>query len=210
MASRLPPWRSTAPTRATGASRNFRSPSGLGCEIFVTSQEGCGTTFTVHIPAALTITPPREALPPAPIPPRDPSALQGLRILLVEDHDVTREATSLLIASMGAKVSKARNGREALQLLNHHIHDVMLLDLNLPDIHGTEVLRRLQISRPDELRHIFAVSGDVRAERIAEVIHLGADDLIPKPLGIEILLAALSATCTRPATANVVATAGAN
>jgi signal transduction histidine kinase/ActR/RegA family two-component response regulator len=174
---------------------------GLGCQIVVASEEGAGTTFTVCIPAALTITPPRETLPLPPLAPRDPTALQGLRILLVEDHDVTREATSLLIASMGAIVSQARTGREALQLLNHDPHEVMLLDLNLPDIHGTEILRRLQISRPIELRHIFAVSGDVRPERIAEVKFLGADDLIPKPLGIEVLLAALHATRARPATA---------
>jgi len=167
---------------------------GLGCEILVASEEGSGTTFTVRIPAALTLPPPREILPLAPLIARDPAALQGLRILLVEDHNVTRQATSLLIASMGATVSEARNGREALQLLNHGRHDVMLLDLNLPDIHGTEILRRLQLSRPAELLHIFAVSGDVRPERIAEVISLGAQDLIPKPLGIDILLAALHNT----------------
>jgi signal transduction histidine kinase/ActR/RegA family two-component response regulator len=175
---------------------------GLGCEIFVTSQEGLGTTFTVRIPAALTIPTPRTT-PPLTVPliPRGPSTLQGLRILLVEDHEVTRQATSLLVAGLGATVSEARNGSEALQLLNDDCHDVMLLDLNLPDMHGSEILRRLRSSRPAGLLHIFAVSGDVRPERVAEVQSLGANGLIPKPLSIEVLLAALHSIRPSPAVA---------
>jgi CheY-like chemotaxis protein len=93
-------------------------------------------------------------------------------------------------------VTSARNGREALRFLPQSEYDVLLLDLNLPDIDGSEVLNALRHSRPPGLRRILVLSGDARPERIEEVIQLGADDMLPKPLRIESLIAALQSDKT--------------
>jgi len=72
--------------------------------------------------------------------------------------------------------------------LRHGIHDVLLLDLMLPDMDGREILRQLQSGRPDRLKCILAVSGDVSEARRRELQILGASDLIPKPVEMDHLV----------------------
>jgi CheY-like chemotaxis protein len=122
-------------------------------------------------------------------------SLSGVRVLLVEDHDVTRRAVAQLLADAGAIVSQARTGREGMHLLAHGPHHVMLLDLMLPDIDGAELLRDLQMHRPRELRCIMVISGDVREAREAEVKQLGACELIPKPVSAPHLLKSIARNC---------------
>ncbi|HEX8523985.1 MAG TPA: ATP-binding protein [Tepidisphaeraceae bacterium] len=163
----------------------------LGCTLSVESTPGEGATFTVRIPHTLRVTPPA-------VKPLDPSRahhgrLAGLRILLVEDHEMTRRATAKVLASEGATVIQAEHGRAALQILAHDFPQVLLLDLMLPDIDGSEILRKLRTQRPASLKCMLAVSGDVSPARIDEVKALGAQDLIPKPVDIDHLVNTINA-----------------
>jgi CheY-like chemotaxis protein len=173
-----------------------RLADGIGCALSVESEVGRGSVFTLRVPGQLVST--TTAMAPAVDgfrsdgKNRPESTLAGLRILLVEDHDVTRATVAQLLSSRGASVSTAALGSEALQLLSHKPHDVMLLDMMLPDIDGSEVLRKIRGAWPAPLRCVLALSGDVREERIKEVRCLGAQDLIPKPITIDGLMAALN------------------
>ena len=121
---------------------------------------------------------------------------QGIPVIHMPDADAAQayqDVVARLLGEEGAVVSQAENGREALQALGHGPHDVMLLDLNLPDIDGREVLKSLQVRKPEELRCVLVVSGDARPERAEEVRSLGADDLVPKPVTMERILEALAA-----------------
>lgn len=168
----------------------------LGFEIGVKSLVGVGSTFTVGIPA-IHLAPlcggEVSALPartlaisrsPGPVAAQEGMDLAGLQVLLVEDHDVAREMTRQLLESEGSIVDTAANGREALRRLTAGGHQVLLLDLNLPDFDGIEVLRHLHQTRPHTLQTILVVSGDVRPERIAQVTALGADGLLGKPVSL--------------------------
>ncbi|MBB5350431.1 signal transduction histidine kinase/CheY-like chemotaxis protein [Haloferula luteola] len=165
----------------------------LGFTLKVESLVGVGSNFSITLPASsLTLSHPSGRIV-SPEPDRDaPSPLNGVRILLVEDHDTARQVTSELLATEGAFVHQAANGREALEKLVETDPEILLLDLNLPDFDGTEILKSLQVKRSDTLQSIFVVSGDVRPERIEEVKLLGADELIAKPVTVEKLRAALS------------------
>jgi CheY-like chemotaxis protein len=171
-----------------------RLAAGLGCELSVQSVPGQGSTFTIHVPATAVLDVPSQptvahAHPdhaPAPTAP-----LRGLRILLVDDHDTTRATVAQLLRSRGAAVATARLGREALDLLTRGPHDVLLLDLMLPDIDGSDILRKIKGAWPSSLECVLALSGDVRTNRVEEVRQLGAHDLIPKPITIDGLLSAL-------------------
>jgi DNA-binding response OmpR family regulator len=90
-------------------------------------------------------------------------------------------------------VLQAETGNDAKQLLRAESPEVLLLDLMLPDIDGSEVLKFLKESPNQSLRRIFAVSGDVSPERAEQVKSLGADDLIPKPVDIEGLVRRITA-----------------
>lgn len=178
----------------------------LGCELHVKSLVGVGSTFTIRMPAGTIsqksgqpghdrggrtdlsssherhLRPAREVAKPT---------LEGIRILLVEDHETARTTTSALLAAEGAEVFEAATGRQALNLLSSCQPEILLLDLNLPDFDGTEILKSIQANRCESLTSIFVVSGDVRPERIEEVKLLGADELIPKPVDINKLKKAL-------------------
>jgi signal transduction histidine kinase/CheY-like chemotaxis protein len=174
-----------------------RLVEGLGCSISVSSSVGAGTVFNVHIPSELVaaMDPVRPGGARASADGEAGASLGGLHVLLVEDHDVTRRTTAKLLAGAGAIVTQARTGREALYLLDKGEHQVLLLDLMLPDIDGSEVLRSLQANRPAALRCALVVSGDVRPYRVQQVKALGADDLLAKPLAMSDLLRSLRGLC---------------
>lgn len=166
---------------------------GLGFQVSVKSLVGIGTTFSIEIPASCLIGVNGAEHAIANVAQKESVSLAGLSILLVEDHDVSRETIAELLSAEGALVSKAANGREAIRELSTGTHQLMLLDLNLPDFDGTEILKSLQVSRPPALECVLVVTGDVRPERIDQVKGLGAHELIPKPVSIEKIRAALAA-----------------
>ncbi len=163
----------------------------IGCSLSVRSRFGEGTTFTLRIPQDLVIEAPAVSAPRPLQMQQQPTArrLEGLRVLLIEDHEDTRNAFSRLLGTQGAIVELATDGREALRVLGQHAPDAVLLDLMLPDMDGREVLRHLAAHRPANLRCLLAVSGDITEARRAEVAALGADGLVAKPLQIEALIA---------------------
>ena len=165
-----------------------RLVEGIGCSVSARSIIGRGTTFTVTIPDGLVVPAQRRESLAHSSDAAENVSLAGLRILLVEDHDMTRRAVAQLLADAGAIVSQARTGREGLHLLAHGPHHVILLDLMLPDMDGADVLKQVQADRPRELRAILVISGDVREARAEEVRRLGACELVPKPVSAPHLL----------------------
>ena len=170
-----------------------RLASCLGASIAVESVVGQGSVFILTVPdrPAAGVFAPAEEAAEHPVN-EDGHALDGRRILLVEDNDVARAAVTRLLAAEGALVSPAPTGREALRLLEEQEHDIVLLDLNLPDMDGSEILQRLQIARPPSLERVLVVTGDVRHERVEQVMLLGADRLIAKPLSLATLRESLA------------------
>ncbi len=158
----------------------------LGAKIAVESVVGAGSTFTITLPLAPAAVkpPPAEAVAQDEAGPEDAEALRGMRILLVEDNDVARRAVTRLLEEEGAVVAAARTGREALGLLEEGEHQAILLDLNLPDMDGSEILQKLRIARPPTLERVLVITGDARHERVEQVMLLGADRLIAKPISL--------------------------
>jgi CheY-like chemotaxis protein len=75
-------------------------------------------------------------------------ALRGLRILLVEDHDSTRQALTHLLQRRQHQVAAAATGGEALRLMEGGEFDLLVSDLGLPDIDGCSLMGRLRELRP--------------------------------------------------------------
>jgi CheY-like chemotaxis protein len=172
----------------------------MGCAVAVESTCGEGSTFTLTIPAefVLPLTRPAAARPPEPppLPPRSngPGPLLGVRILLVEDHELTRRTAAQLLTDEGAILLQAPCADVAMHLLFDARPDVLLLDLMLPDMDGREILKAVAVRRPASLKCVLAITGDVTAARQEEVLALGADALIPKPVDVESLVQVLATT----------------
>jgi signal transduction histidine kinase/ActR/RegA family two-component response regulator len=107
-----------------------------GGEMFVESAPGVGTAFHIFLPLSAPVAPVRAPEPaPAPAPKRTPAK----RILLVEDDTTVALGLVLLLELEGMQVRVARTGEEALAILDRERPDVVILDMGLPDMEGTQV-----------------------------------------------------------------------
>jgi two-component system, NtrC family, response regulator HydG len=114
-----------------------------------------------------------------PIPPRG-------HILVVEDEDVVRELLISLLRNEGYAVSAVSAGEDALKALERELYDVVLLDLNLPGMHGMNVLAAAPALQTDAQFIVTTAYGSVDAA--VEAMKLGAFDFVPKPFRTEELL----------------------
>lgn len=83
----------------------------------------------------------RRSLRPVTGPPRD--ATSGLFVLIVDDNERNLKLARDVLSAAGFRTLEGSSGREAVELAERHLPDVILLDLGLPDMHGTAVVRKL-------------------------------------------------------------------
>jgi two-component system phosphate regulon response regulator PhoB len=118
----------------------------------------------------------------------------GARILVVEDEAAIRHLIRLSLTEEGYEVSEAEDAFAAAQRLAAVHHDLVLLDLNLPDVGGHELLVRIR--RDSDVPVIILTGRDDEADRV-RALRAGADDYIVKPFSIPEFLARLEAVLRR-------------
>lgn len=111
------------------------------------------------------------------------------KILIVDDEPRIREIFSLVLAEGGYSVDAASCGEQALTLTSEWEPDLVLLDMNLPDLTGLEVLRRIREKHPETDVVILTAYGTVRSA--VEATRLGAADFLEKPVDNQALLSVL-------------------
>jgi two-component system CheB/CheR fusion protein len=119
------------------------------------------------------------------------AGLDGVRILLVEDSVDTGDATRLLLECLGARVTLAKNGLDALELVGVEEPDVILCDLRMPGLDGFEFLRRLRTDPGRLPIPVIAVSGFARSVDYQRTREAGFDGHVSKPFDLATLLIAL-------------------
>jgi len=118
-----------------------------------------------------------------------------MRILLVEDDPTTSRSIELMLTHANLNVYCTDLGEEGIDLAKLYDYDLILLDLNLPDMNGHEVLRQLRISRIDT--PILILSGADDTESKIKGFGFGADDYMTKPFHREELVARIHAIIRR-------------
>ena len=118
------------------------------------------------------------------------------RILLVDDEPALQRAVGPLLRSRGYDVEIAGTGREALELFAARPPELIVLDLGLPDLEGTEVCRRIRAQSVVPIVVLSARSAE--ADKV-NALDLGADDYVTKPFGPEELLARIRVALRRVA-----------
>lgn len=116
------------------------------------------------------------------------------RILLVEDEESYREPLAYLLGREGYDVSTAATGPDALVRFDEEGADLVLLDLMLPGLPGTEVCRRLRAT--SEVPIIMLTAKDGEIDKVVG-LELGADDYVTKPYSSRELLARIRAVLRR-------------
>lgn len=176
-------------------------------QIDMASREGIGTTFTVHLPILETaygegeVSLVREAQPVTHLPEvtmtqpgstrQDPMPFADLfspsnrpQVLVVEDHEEVRAYIVDQLKGTCA-VLEARNGKEGLRIAEEQIPDLIISDVMMPEMSGTELCERLKSN--EQTSHIPVILLTARAEQSDKLDGLikGADDYLVKPFDVE-------------------------
>jgi two-component system sensor histidine kinase/response regulator len=114
---------------------------------------------------------------------------QGGVVLIVDDSEKARETLATLLDAGGYDIQMASGGEEALQMIASAPPDVVLLDLMMPDVDGLEVLERLRAHPATAELPVIMVSAFDDAQQVVMALGRGANDYIPKPCDMMILLA---------------------
>jgi two-component system cell cycle response regulator CtrA len=118
-----------------------------------------------------------------------------VRVLLVEDDPSTAKSIELMLSHAKLNVYSTDLGEEGIDLAKLYDYDLILLDINLPDMNGHEVLRQLRLSRIET--PILILSGEDGTESKLKGFGFGADDYMTKPFHREELVARIHAIIRR-------------
>ena len=118
------------------------------------------------------------------------------RLLLVEDESAIAEGLTVSLEAEGFQVTWVADGKEALETFGRVRPDLVLLDLMLPGVSGTEVCRRLR--RESHVPIIMLTARDAEVDRVVG-LELGADDYVTKPFSSRELVARIRAVLRRAA-----------
>lgn len=122
----------------------------------------------------------------------DAEILPSLRILAVDDHEINRRTLALVLQPLDVTLSTASDGMLALEMLEQHPFDLVLMDVNMPGIDGNETTRRLRRSGGlNSEIPVIGFSAGTEASQIAECLAAGMTDWLPKPLEPQRLYEAL-------------------
>jgi CheY-like chemotaxis protein len=115
-----------------------------------------------------------------------------LRIMLAEDNVVNQKVARHILQRMGYTIDIVSNGREVLEALNHHPYDVILMDVEMPEMDGEETTHHIRATMPAEKQpHIIAMTAHAMVGAREKFLASGMDDYISKPVRIEQLAKAL-------------------
>jgi DNA-binding response OmpR family regulator len=118
-----------------------------------------------------------------------------MRVLVVEDHAELAESVARVLRREGMAVDATYDGRDALDRTALVDYDVVVLDRDLPGVHGDEVCRSL-VTRERHTRVLMLTASGTIADRV-EGLSLGADDYLPKPFAYAELVARIRALARR-------------
>lgn len=116
-------------------------------------------------------------------------------ILVVEDDPLVREMVDLMLGQAGYRVSAARDGQVALDMLRYLKPSLILLDINMPGVSGLDVLRTVRQARRSQVP-VLMMTANQSAETVREVMGLGGNGYVLKPFTHETLLARVKKALT--------------
>src|SRR5690606_27783880 len=113
-----------------------------------------------------------------------------VRVLSVDDHPTNRMVLEALLKPTGASVMSAASGPEALEAMETNAFDIILLDIQMPEMDGTEVLKEIRTREAAEGRApmpVIAVTANALKHQIDEYLALGFDGHLGKPIAVDAL-----------------------
>ncbi|EHA9119223.1 aerobic respiration two-component sensor histidine kinase ArcB [Escherichia coli] len=162
-----------------GLAVSRRLAKNMGGDITVTSEQGKGSTFTLTIHAPSVAEEVDDAFDEEP----------ALNVLLVEDIELNVIVARSVLEKLGNSVDVAMTGKAALEMFKPGEYDLVLLDIQLPDMTGLDISRELTKRYPrEDLPPLVALTANVLKDK-QEYLNAGMDDVLSKPLSVPALTA---------------------
>lgn len=166
-----------------GLAVSRRLAKNMGGDITVTSEQGKGSTFTLTIHAPSVAEEVDDAFD------EDDMPLPALNVLLVEDIELNVIVARSVLEKVGNSVDVAMTGKAALEMFKPGEYDLVLLDIQLPDMTGLDISRALTKRYPrEDLPPLVALTANVLKDK-QEYLNAGMDDVLSKPLSVPALTA---------------------
>ncbi len=174
----------------------------MGGDITVSSAPGAGSTFSLTFKAPIAVqskAPQQKTSAPA----RASGAatsLRGTRVLLTDDNAVNRQVIKLFIAPLGCEILEATNGKEALDAIATQGFDIVLLDVHMPVMDGTEAIKRIRSAKaPWKDIPVIALTADAMSGDREKYLAMGMTDYVSKPVDQRELTTRMHAALNRDA-----------
>ena len=147
----------------------------MGSEIHLTSESGKGSAFSFELEFEKGVANKTKEIEAKP----DLTLLNKKKVLLVEDNKINQMITKKMLENKGIVCIIIDNGEDAVKLMHNHEYDLVLMDVHLPGINGTEATK--QIREFDNTVPIIALTAISLDENRETLLSYGMNDVITKP-----------------------------
>ena len=168
----------------------------MGGDVAAESELGVGSTFRVRLPLEETAAPAAEDLAAQAITDDEAPALS---ILCADDNPTNLLVLEQLLGAMGFRIRVANGGREALEAMTTETFDLVLMDIQMPEMTGIDVLQALRAQAgPNRETPLIAVTADAMTLGADRYRDLGFAGLVTKPVQVQSLVSAMMAAVANP------------
>jgi len=161
----------------------------MGGEIKCESRLGEGSVFQMIVP--LTMPEEKSFTVKETAETSNWNVLRGLRILVAEDNSINQMVMEELLTSVGIEVTLAENGIQALEILRKETFDVVLMDIQMPEMDGLTATAQIRTNHSYDDLPILAMTANSGVEHMEESMRAGMNDHLTKPVDVKHLYTAL-------------------
>ncbi len=153
--------------------------------ITVQSKPGEGATFTIELPVASATANSLPATDQSPTPAENANPGRGKKVLVVDDEQSVTDLIREVLSAEDYQVDTSGDGETALRKLGRSHYDLVVCDMKMPGLDGSQVYERLRASDPDAARRFMFMTGDVVGDKTRQFFNDSATFCLSKPFSLD-------------------------